>query len=148
TLLVATARRGDDRVVCVWDIELGIELAAFPLVRFFDWPQDSTILLTIGPRFIGQDPADSENRDGGSSGSAYQSRWLSCWEVARPTPTYRQGTAVRSLCLNPDGSQLAANARLYQVIRGKHSQELMPLVDFGSDDAYPQFVGKDELWAT
>jgi WD40 repeat protein len=148
TFLAAAARRGSDRVICVWDVELGIELAALSLVQDFDWAPESPTLITIGPSFIGKAPADSDARDGLDEGSSYQHGWISCWEVARPTPSYWLGTAVRSLCLNEDGSRLAANARLYQVTRGKQGQELMPLVDYGSDDAHPQFVGNDQLWAT
>ena len=86
--------------LCVWDTATGAVLATLPGSLFgYVWSSD-------GRRLISQ---------GGA---------VSCWEVARPLPSYDLGKAIKSLSLNKDGDRLAVNQFVCSVIDGDQGPQL------------------------
>jgi WD40 repeat protein len=157
-LLAVSAYRGGHYVVCVWDVEMGTEITALSEAASFVWARDSHTLFVVGPSFTGKESAEQAD-DITMVEIVHGRKWsykeshLSCWQIARPIPVYRLDMPVKSLCLNKDGSRLAANEFIYAVGRGTQGEQLMPSVAPNGDllpqseDLFPQLVGKEELWA-
>jgi WD40 repeat protein len=118
--------------LCIWDTASGDVMATLPDVTAHSWSRDGQRLVVRGPSFTG--------------GKSKEGTYISCWEVTRPAPSYWLAGAVKSLSLNKDGSRLAANEMVFAVAQTGHGQELVPSLA-PEKGLYPQFVGKDELWA-
>src|SRR5262249_30365033 len=74
-----------------------------------------------------------------------EKRTIGWWEVARPSPSYALGTPVKSLALNKDGTRLAVNDMICEVVERRHGHELLSW-STPAKGLVPQFVGKDEVW--
>jgi WD40 repeat protein len=152
SFLAVRGRRGGEQVLWVWDVETGKELAALPEVCFYDWPADSHALVVDGPSFTGAEDdfttgpgiPTAISRDGDKEW-AFKHGILSCWELARPTPSYALDYAVKWLCLNKGGSRLVANDLVCEVVRGRHGQVLLPSAA-PRRGLFPVFGRHDELW--
>ncbi len=117
-------------VLCVWDTATGIILATIPGVNEHWWSEDGKRLIV---------------RVGRLQNGITEISHLSFWEVTSPLPSYEIGRPVNSLSLNKDGSRLAVNDQICDVVQRQHGQELVSWTT-PAQGITPQFVGTDEVW--
>jgi WD40 repeat protein len=149
SLLAVSGRSGGEFVLWLWDVETGKELAALRQVGDHYWPPDGDALVAIGPSFFGAEDWPYSISGGywteGDKRWSYKSGYLSCWEVARPTPTYSLNNGVSWLSLHRDGSRLVVNDLIGDLVQGRHGQEWLASAE-STKGLFPMFGRLDELW--
>jgi WD40 repeat protein len=118
-------------VLCVWDTARGIILATIAGVNEHWWSED-------GKRLIVRVARRSPN-------GFIEQTHIGFWEVTSPRPSYEIGRPVNSLSQNMDGSRLAVNDQICDVVKRQHGQELLSWTT-PAKGIIPQFVGRDEVW--
>jgi WD40 repeat protein len=118
-------------VLCVWDTASGIILATIPGVSDHWWSEDGKRLIVLVARR--------------SPNGFIEHTHIGFWDVTPPLPSYEIGRPVKSLSLNKDGSRLAVNDQICDVVQRQHGQELVSWTT-PAKGITPQFVGTDEVW--
>jgi WD40 repeat protein len=146
-LLAELSSQGGQGVLRVWDVETGKELTSLREGAGFHWSKDGGLLTTVGPSVT--NPETGENGRGSQTingkSFTYRRTHVGFWQVTRPAPVYRVGSAIRSLSFRPDSSQLAAGQHVMQVVQDRERIFLRrtPLVTHGPA---PLFAGADQVW--
>src|SRR5262249_18750714 len=121
-LLAAYARRDDGSIpptIHVWDVETGQKVATLRDCKAPIWSSDGRHLATMARWPI-------RDADGhGSTGSP--DALVKIWEVADPTPVYRQDRPIRAISSAPDGRRLAVDDQLWEVDPRPVPSHLKPL---------------------
>jgi WD40 repeat protein len=141
--------RGDDGAYRIWDVETGTEVKALPRVGYGRWEAGGRYLVTLGARVRAGDTAEEvgwtpEKLAGKLAVIKRPTGYGHVWEVARPTPAYSLPHRIRSIAFKPDGSQLAVNDTLWEVVRDRGRSRLRrSQIAPGSLLAF----GADRVWA-
>jgi WD40 repeat protein len=122
TLVASMISGAGQSFLCVWDTASGDVLATVPNARGHAWTQDGRKLMVHEEK-----------------------KRIAWWEVKRPSPSYALGTPVKSLSVNKDGSCLAVNDKMCNVIEKEYGQELVSWAT-PVKDLVPHFVGNNEVW--
>jgi len=137
-LLAAYARPddGSPSTIHVWDVETGQKIATLRDCGNPIWSPDGRHLVTRAAGTI----SDANGFVGSPEAL------VKIWEVAAPTPTYRQDRAIPAISSSPDGRRLAVDDQLWEVVLGPEPAGLKPLplplpVDFVA------FTGSGALYA-
>jgi WD40 repeat protein len=119
-MLAAYSRRNDNSVsptIQVWNCETGQKIAALRDCKIPIWSPDGRHLATIAPGTI----PDA----GGFAGSP--EALVKIWEVADPTPAYRQNRPIASISSSTDGRRLAVDDQLWEFDSDPGPPGLKPL---------------------
>jgi WD40 repeat protein len=109
-LLAAYARRDDGSIppaIQIWDVETRQKVATLRDCRVPIWSPDGRHLATIGRGTM----VGAQGRNSGGGDTAL----VRIWEVADPTPTYRQDRPIQVISSSPDGRRLAVDDQLWEV---------------------------------
>jgi len=139
-LLAAYARTDDGSTpstIHVWDVETGQKIATLRDCGNPVWSPDGRHLVT---RAAGTIP----DTNGHSFG--FPDALVKIWEVADPTPTYRQKRAIPSISSSPDGRRLAVDDQLWEVVPSHGPAGLKPLTLSVPADLV-SFTGSGALYA-
>jgi WD40 repeat protein len=121
-LLAAYTRPDDGSIpptIQVWDVETGQKIVTLRDCKVPIWSPDGRHLATMAAGGVrGADPDTSV-----SSSQAL----VKIWEVADPTPTYRQERPIQAISSPPDGRRLAVDDQLWEVGSGTGPDRLRPL---------------------
>jgi serine/threonine protein kinase/WD40 repeat protein len=110
--LLACYSRPDNRstknTIQVWDIATGHKVASLRDCKIPLWSQDGRHLVTIarGPIKDAEGLRPLDQPEG----------WVKIWEVADPTPTYRQERPIEAISSSADGLGLAVDDLLWEVV--------------------------------
>jgi WD40 repeat protein/tRNA A-37 threonylcarbamoyl transferase component Bud32 len=121
-----------EKFLCVWDTAGGDILAMLADVKDHWWCYEHRVpVLQV-----------RQLRPGQSDGYL---GYIRRYQVTCPPPSYALGTPVTSLSLNEDGSRLAVNDMICEIVRKQHGPELVSW-SAPAEGLIPWFVGKDEIW--
>lgn len=148
-LLAARGQQGDKLVVCLWDVETGAQVKYLPRARYFWWGADGKVLATLGPRiregyFTDEGLPGLRRWDG--TLSVPPSGHLTLWDVRPAVPSYSLDAGIRTCLFNENGTRLAVNGVVWDVISHGEEKYLRRAAVFPERLA-PIFVGRDEAWA-
>ncbi len=145
-LLAARGFRGGRPVLCLWDVETGSEIKAFPEVWYSWWKDDDRVLVTLGAKIDDGDRGFAGIRQLVSGEKKYPpSGYLYLWDIAHATPTYPLEASVQGISFNEDGSRLAANDAVWDV--RKHADgHFLRRSAISAQGLSLAFVGRDSVW--
>jgi WD40 repeat protein len=121
-LLAAYARPDDGDMpstIQVWDVETGQKIATLRDCKVPIWSPDGRHLATMASGTV-------PGADGDTFLTSFQAL-VKVWEVADPTPTYRQDRPIQAISSPPDGRRLAVDDQLWEVSSGTGPDRLRPL---------------------
>jgi WD40 repeat protein len=133
-LLAAYARLNDltiPQTIHVWDVETGQKIATLRDCKIPIWSADGRHLATIAPGSFQGVQQVQTFPDGSkmTTGIGGPEALVKIWEVADPTPTYRQDRPIQAISTSPDGRRLAVDDQLWEVVSasGMSPAHLRPL---------------------
>jgi WD40 repeat protein len=144
--LAARGFRGGRPVVCLWAVETGAEIKAFPEVWYSWWKEDDRVLVTLGAKIDDGDRGWAGITQLAEGEKKYPpSGYLYRWDVAHATPSYPLEASVQGISFNEDGSRLAANDGVWDV--RKHADGyFLRRSAISTEGLSLAFAGRDSVW--
>jgi WD40 repeat protein len=119
-LLAAYARRDEDDaspMIHVWEVGTGEKIATLRDCKVPIWSPDGRRLVTISAGTV-----TSPHRSLGS-----EETLVKIWQVACPTPTYRQDRPIQDISMSHEGDRLAVDDSLWAFVPTPGPVHLRPL---------------------
>jgi WD40 repeat protein len=141
-ILAAYAQGNEEmspNTIQLWDTETGLKIASLGSCMAPIWSPDGRHLVAIAPGRI-PDLVGLDILAGGANAL------VKIWEIADPTPSYRQDRSVTTISSSPDGGRLAVDDQLWEVDSGSRSTHLKPLERAVPSDAIA-FTASGSLYA-
>ena len=139
-LLVAYAQRNDGSfpsMLHVWEVETGRKVATLRDCKGPIWSPDGRHLVTIAAGTIANPNVAITTSEA----------LVKIWEIACPTPTYRQDRPIQAISMSSDRRRLAVDDQLWQVVSGHAPVLLDPLKQPVAADLLA-LAGPGTLYAT